>query len=84
MASKAFSLSNTGQIVIPPQFQGILAMAYRYRIQRLKLIVLLFVCSSVGCSSDENTVIQPGASQPTAEEVAEYEDEVESMNEERE
>ena len=84
MASKAFSLSDTDQVVIPIQFQGILAMAYRYRIHRLNLIVLLFVCSSVGCSSDENTVIQPGASQPTAEEVAEYEDEVESMNEERE
>ena len=59
-------------------------MVYRYRLQLFKLVVLLFVCSIVGCSSDENTVIQPGAAQPTAEEVAEYEDEVELMNEERE
>ncbi|MGC6444198.1 MAG: hypothetical protein ACON4H_16205 [Rubripirellula sp.] len=46
-------------------------------------VTVTFTCATLGCSSNENTVIQPGSQEPTAEEAAAYEQEVEEMNSER-
>ena len=49
----------------------------------LFLVSVTFTCATLGCSSNENTVIQPSSQEPTAEEAAAYEQEVEEMNSER-
>lgn len=49
----------------------------------LSLLAITLVTLAVGCDSGENTVVQPENREPTAEETAAYEKEIEEMNRER-
>ena len=55
--------------------------ALKFNISVLFLSLFLFIS---GCGTDGNTVIQPSSQEPTAEEEAAYEEEIEEMLDERE
>ena len=54
--------------------------ALKFNISVLFLSLFLFIS---GCGTDGNTVIQPSSQEPTAEEEAAYEEEIEEMLDER-
>lgn len=49
----------------------------------LAALLLTSLPLSLGCGSDENSVVEPAGSTPTAAEEAAYEDEVNNMIDER-
>lgn len=47
------------------------------------LLMLTMLVLAIGCDSGGNTVVQPDSQEPTAEETAAYEKEIEEMSRER-
>ncbi len=59
-------------------------MRFDLKISNAVLVFVSLFLFVPGCGDSDNTVIQPDSREPTAEESAEYENEIEEMNRERE